>query len=243
MELGEAEAVGVLDDEGVDIRNVDARFDDGRAHEHLDFSVRELLHHGGQTLFVHLAVRDADRDLFAEKLFELSCAAVDGLHAVVHVVDLPAAGKLAPDGVGDDAPVMLEDVGLHRLAVDGRDLDGGHVANARERHVERAGNGRCRERQRVDLAGKLLELFLVRHAEALLLVDDEEPQVLEVQALLQQRMRADQKIDLARGRVLHDLLFLRRRFEAREHLDAHGKRAEAVDRRCVVLLGEHRGRH
>ena len=192
MQLGEAEAVGVLDDEGVDIRNVDARLDDRRADEHLNFSVRELLHHGRQALFVHLAVRDADGDVVAEELFELGGAAVDGLDAVVHVVDLPAARELAPDGVGDDAPVMLEHICLHRLAVNGRDLDGRHVANARKRHVERAGDGRCRERQRVDLARELLELFLVRYAEALLLVDDEKAKVLEVQTLLQQRVRANE---------------------------------------------------
>ena len=137
-------------------------------------------------------MRDADGDVVAEELFECRGAAVDGLNAVVHVVDLPAARELAPDGVGDDAPVMLEHIGLHRLAVDGRDLDGRHVADARERHVERSGDGRCRERQRVDLAGKLLELFLVRYAEALLLVDDEKAKVLEVQTLLQQRVRANE---------------------------------------------------
>ena len=192
MQLGEAEAVGVLDDEGVDIRNVDARLDDRRADEHLNFSVRELLHHGRQALFVHLAVRDADGDVVAEELFECRGAAVDGLDAVVHVVDLPAARELAPDGVGDDAPVMLEHICLHRLAVNRRDLDGRHVADARKRHVERSGDGRCRERQRVDLTRELLELFLVCYAEALLLVDDEKAKVLEVQTLLQQRVRANE---------------------------------------------------
>ena len=98
VQLSEAEAVGVLDDEGVDIRNVDARLDDRRADEHLNFSVRELLHHGRQALFVHLAVRDADGDIVAEELFELGGAAVDGLDAVVHVVDLPAARELARGG-------------------------------------------------------------------------------------------------------------------------------------------------
>ena len=83
----------------------------------------------------------------------------------------------------------------------------------------------------------------MRHAEALLLVDDEKPQVLEVQALLQQRVCADQKVDLSRGGILQNLLLLRRRFEAREHFDAHGERAEAVQRRRIVLLGEHGGRH
>ena len=54
------------------------------------------------------------------------------------------------------------------------------------------GDGRCRERQRVDLTRELLELFLVRYAEALLLVDDEKAKVLEVQTLLQQRVCANE---------------------------------------------------
>ena len=191
MELGEAQPVRVLDDEGVDVRNVDARLDDGRADEDLRLTVRELLHHMTQTLFVQFAVCDRNADLLAEELFELRGAAVDGLHAVVQVVDLPAARKLAPDGFGDHAPIVLEYIGLHRLTVLRRHLDGGHIADARQRHVQCARNGRRGERERVHLLGKLLELFLVRHAEALLLVDDEQSEVLEVQPLLQQRVRAE----------------------------------------------------
>ena len=105
MELRKAEAIGVLNDKGVDIRNVDARFDDGGADQDLRLAVGKLLHHMAQALFVQLAVRDRNADLLAEELFELRGTAVDGLHTVVQVVDLPAARKLAPDGFGDHAPI------------------------------------------------------------------------------------------------------------------------------------------
>ena len=196
-----------------------------------------------QALFVQLAVRDRNADLLAEELFELRGTAVDGLHTVVQVVDLPAARKLAPDGFGDHAPIVLEYIGLHRLTVLRRHLDGRHIADARQRHVQCARNGRRGERERVHLLGKLLELFLVRHAEALLLVDDEQSEVLEVQSLLQQRVRADEQVDLPLRRALQNLFLLRRRLEAREHLDRHRKAAEAVDGGGVMLLRQHGGRH
>ena len=44
VELGEAEAVGVLDDEGVDVRHVDAGLDDGGADEDLRLARDHALH-------------------------------------------------------------------------------------------------------------------------------------------------------------------------------------------------------
>src|SRR4029077_1352319 len=36
VQLGEAEAIGLLDDDGVDVRDVQSRLDDGRAHEDVE---------------------------------------------------------------------------------------------------------------------------------------------------------------------------------------------------------------
>ena len=202
MELGKPQPVGVLNDKRIDVRNIDAGFDDGRADQHLRLSVGDRLHHGGELLFVHLAVGNADAHLVAEQRFELCRAPVDRLHTVVQVIDLPAARKLAADRVRHHAPVVLEHVGLHALAVARRHFDGGHVPDAGQRHIERTRDRRRRQGQRVHLARELLQLFLVRHAEALLLVDDEQTQVLEPHVLLQQAVRTDEKIDPARRRVL-----------------------------------------
>ena len=44
---------------------------------------------------------------------------------------------------------------------------------------------------------QLLQLLLVRDAEMLLFVDDQQAEILELHALAEQRMRADHDIDLA----------------------------------------------
>ena len=74
MQLREAELVGVLDNEGVDVRDVDAGLDDGRADEDLDVAVREGLHHVAEPFLAHFAVRHGDGDVLAELLLR-ACAA------------------------------------------------------------------------------------------------------------------------------------------------------------------------
>ena len=57
------------------------------------------------------------------------------------------------------------------------------VADAGERQVERPRDRRRRQGQDVHLAPELLEPLLGGHAEALLLVDDDEPEVPEPDVL------------------------------------------------------------
>ena len=200
MQLGKAHAVGVLDDEGVHVRNVDAGLDDGRADQDLRLARDHALHDRRELLLVHLAVRHV-HDRAVEHLRDAQGSALDVFNAVVQVVHLPAALQLAAHGVAQHVPVVLHNEGLHRDAVLRRLFDGGHVADAGQGHVQRARDGRGREREHVDRAAHLLDVLLVRHAEALLLVDDEQAEVLEHNILLQQLMRADHEIALAAAHV------------------------------------------
>ena len=174
MELGEAHAVGVLHDEGIHVGDVDAGLDDGGADQDVRLALHHLLHDGGKLLLPHLAVAHGDAGLGAQELLEPGGHPVDALHPVVEEVDLAAPVQLPAAGVRQDAPVLFENVGLDGLAVPGRLLQGGHIPQAREGHVEGTGDGGRGEGQGVHLAGHLPELFLVADAEALLLVDDEE---------------------------------------------------------------------
>ena len=88
-------------------------------------------------------MRHGDGDVLAELLLQLGGAFVDGLDAVMQVIDLSAARKLPPDGLEDDLIVVFEDEGLYRVAILRRLFDGRHIAQAREGHVERARDGRC----------------------------------------------------------------------------------------------------
>ena len=125
---------------------------------------------------------------------------VDRLDAVVDEVDLAAAFHLGADRPLDHCLVELDDVGLDRQAILRRRLDDRHVADAGERHVQRARDRRRRHRQHVHALAHLLDALLVRDAEALLLVDDEQAEVAELHVLRQQPMRADDDLDLAGGR-------------------------------------------
>ena len=135
-------------------------------------------------------MRDGDLRL-RDALLDLRGALVDRLDPVVQVIDLPAARKLAPHGLVQNTVLMLEDEGLHGIAVGGGLLDGGHVPDAGQRHVQRPGNGRSGEGQHVHALGKLLQPLFMADAEALLLVHNEQTQILELDGFLQQLMGPD----------------------------------------------------
>ncbi len=242
MQLRQTELVRVLDDEGVDVGDVDAGLDDGGADQHLGLSVCYGFHHGRELRLVHLPVCHRDADAL-EELLQADRRTVDVLDAVVQIIDLAAALQLAPDGVSQHVPIVLHDEGLHREAILRGLLDSGHVADAGERHVERARDGRGREGQHVHAAGKLLDMLLVGHAEALLLVHDQQAEILELHVLAQQPVRSDHEIALAGGEVGHHLGALSAGLEAAEHADRHGEAEKALQRGLVMLLREHRSRH
>ena len=54
----------------------------------------------------------------------------------------------------------------------------------------------------------LLEALLVHDAEALLFVDDDQPEIVEGDVFLQQPVRADDDVDLALGQIGQDRLLL-----------------------------------
>ena len=82
---------------------------------------------------------------------------------------------------------------------------------------------------------ELLHRLLVLHAEALLLVDDEQAEVLELDLLAEQAVGADHAVDLARLDALDDVAGLGRREEAAQRLDADRVAGEAVGERVAVL--------
>ena len=83
----------------------------------------------------------------------------------------------------------------------------------------------------------------MRHAEALLLVHDEKAEIPEGNALLQQTVRADQKIDAARERLFENVPFLAGRTVPGKERDLDRVAEKAAHCGLVMLAGEHRGGH
>ena len=90
---------------------------------------------------------------------------------------------------------------------------------------------------------ELLQLLLVRHAEMLLLIDDQQFQVRELDALGQQGMGADDDVDLAVRQALLGFHGLLGRHHAGQLLDPDRQALEPLAEGAVMLPGQQSGRH
>ena len=242
MQLRQAELVRVLHDQGVHVRNVDAGFDNGRADQYLGLATHHAVHDAGEFVLVHLPVGDGHRDIF-QLLGQAVGRAVDVLHAVVQIVDLAAALQLSSDRLADDSPVVLHDKSLDRKPVFGRFFDAGHVADAAHGHVQGTGNRGCGERQHVHAPGELFDVLLVGHAEALLLVHHQKPEVFELHVLGEQAVCPDDQVALARFQVLDGFAVLTADAHPAQKPDFHREAEEALHGGLIVLLRQNRGRN
>ena len=241
VELRKTERVGALDDQRVRLRDVEAGLDDRRRHEHVRVAAQEGVHLLLQLAFAHLAVRDEEAKRRAQ-LLELLGDLVDRLDPVVQVERLPLPFVLALERLPDQVFVVFGHGRADRPATLRRRLDDRDVAEAGERHVQRARDRRRAQRQHVDLEPERPQQLLLRDAEALLLVEDDEAELLRDHVAGQDAVRADQNLDLAGLEVGQHLFDVLRRAEARDHLDADREVAVARAERVPVLLGEDRRR-
>src|SRR5581483_8188309 len=200
VELREAEHVGTLDDERVRLRDVDARLDDRRRHEHVRVAAQERVHLFLELLFAHLAVRDEEAQVGAH-LPQLLGGLLDRVDAVVEIERLTLAFDLALERELHELLVVLADGRSDRAASFGRRLDDGDVAHAGERQVQRPRDRRRAQREHVHLEAQRLEQLLLRDAEPLLLVEDDEAELLRDDVAAEHAVRADEHVDFAFGKV------------------------------------------
>ena len=115
---------------------------------------------------------------------------------------MAAAIALAQQRLADDQRIEGRDEGAHRHAVDRRRGDQRQFAHAGQRQLQRARDRRRRQRQHMHIGLQVLQPFLVLDAEVLLLVDDQQAEILERDRGAEQRMGADDDVDLALRRCL-----------------------------------------
>ena len=135
--------------------------------------IPEFLHDAFEPVLVELTVRDRDARFRHEPAHVVGDVR-DVVHAVVHEEHLTFPQQLAPNRLRDRALVELADVGEDRLAILGRGVHQREIADTGERHLQRARDRSCGERQHVDVGAPFLDALLVLHAETLFLVDHEQ---------------------------------------------------------------------
>ena len=201
VDLRQPEHVGAVHDQRVGGRDVEAGFDDRGREQHVELAVVERRHHVLERGRRHLAVGDGDAHL-GHVLVEEVLGVGEVLDARADIERLAAAIALAQQRFAHHHRIERRDEGAHREPVDRRRGDDRHFAHAGERQLQRARDRRRGEREHVHLGAQLLELLLVGDAEMLLLVDDDEAEILELDGLAEQRMGADDDVDLALGKSL-----------------------------------------
>ena len=157
----------------------------------------------------------------------------------MQVEDLPLARQLTVECLLHQLLVVFADDRPDGTAPFGRSLDHGDVAQPGERHVEGARDRGRREREHVDLEPQLAQQLLLGDAEALLLVDDHEAEILRDHVARQDPVRADQDVDCSFRIASEHALDVGGLAKARHHLDLDGEVAVAIAERAPVLLREH----
>ena len=204
--------------------------------------MHEGQHDSFQLGFAHLPVTNCHARS-GNKLLNPRGNLVNGFHAIVYKVDLSAALQLQLNCRAYQLLIELGDNGLNRHAILRRRLNHAHVAQAHQRHVQRARDGRGTHGQHVKLFLQLFEAFFVAHAKALLLIHDKQAEILELDVLREQAVRADEHVDLACFHLLHDELLFLGCAEARDHFDLDGEHREALLECLKMLEAQHcRGR-
>ncbi len=116
VQLGKPHIVRILDNHRIDVGNIKARFDNGRRHQHVDFTVNKTIHNILEFPLLHLPVRKFHRRLRHKRRH--LCRHIRNLvHAVKHVVHLPASCKLPGDGFPYHFFVVFHYIGLDWQAV------------------------------------------------------------------------------------------------------------------------------
>ena len=135
------------------------------------------------------------------------------------------------------APVIGHQPRLDRRATGRQLVEHGYIEVGVIAHGQGARNRRRRHHQLVRVAALLAQGQALRHAEAVLLVDDSQAQFGEIDTVLDQRMSTDDQLRLSRRRGQLFALGLGLQ-AARQPGHTHAQGLQPVTQFQVVLLGE-----
>lgn len=178
VELGEAELVGIFDDEGVGVGDIESGFDDGGADEDIDFALDESDHDRFEFFLVHLSVTDGDTGL-GDEFLDFVRDVIDAINAVVDKEDLSASGEFSEDGFANDFVGFWTDEGAHRETTGWGVVDERHLSDVHEGHAEGARDGGGAHGENIYIDADGLEGFFVFDSELLFFVNDEESEIFE----------------------------------------------------------------
>ena len=165
-----------MDNHRIDIGDIQPRLYDRRRHQHINLPIDKLKHNLLKLMLLHLAMCIRHICL-RHQMGNLTGDILNIADTVVYIIHLSLSGQLPHNRLPHHLLVVLHDVGLYRLALAGRFLQHTHIADSHKAHVQRPWDWRRSQRQHIHIVLDLLDLLLVAHAKALLLVDHKQSQI------------------------------------------------------------------
>lgn len=240
VELRKTEVVGVFDDQGVGVGDIESGFDDGRTDKDIDFTLDESDHNGFQFALAHLAVSNGDSGM-GDEFFDAVGDVIDALYSVIDVEHLSASGEFAKDCFADDFVGGWSDEGAYGKSARGWIVDEGHLSDVHEGHAECAGDGSGTHAEDIDVDADGFEGFFVFDAELLFFVDDEEAEVVEFKLVAKEGMGADDDFELTRFEAIETVSSFGRGDESVEEADFEIESGESFGEAAVVLFAKDGG--
>src|SRR5882762_9986290 len=253
VELGEAEALGVLDDHDGGVGDVNADFNDGGGDEDLRLVFAEALHDFFFFVAGEAAVQETELELgkdfarealvFVDGSFELELRFLDD---GIDDVGLMAGGDFAAEKFPNAGEMLLGGHPRNDGGAAGRELvENGNVEVAIESERESARDGRGGEHEDVRgvaVGGSFVHQALaLEDAEAVLLVNGDETEAGEGNVVFDEGVGADDELGFAGADALEDGGFFRGFEAADEQLDAVAGFGEDAASGKKMLHGENFG--
>ena len=202
--MAQAEALGVLDDHQRGVRHVHADLDHGRGDKDIRLAAYESGHDRVLILRLHAAVDAGDlqlRELLCQLLrvllggFELALALLVVLDLRTDDEALPSLPRqLADEAVQACAVALVHGEGVHLLPSGRQLVDDRYVEIAVDHQRERARDGRGGHDEHVRPLGFADERRALAHAEAVLLVRDDQAEAGILHVLGKKGVRADHEV-------------------------------------------------
>ena len=171
-----------MDNNRVDIGDIHPGLDDRGGYQHINVPLDKFIHDPLQVMLFHLSVGKCHMRLryqFLDPVRHLP----DALHPVIDIIDLSLPVQLSVDRRPHHLLIILTHIGLHRHPVHGRFLQNAHIPYPCQAHMQRPWDRSGTQGEHIHTGLQFLDLLLVRHAEALLLVYDQKSQILVLHIL------------------------------------------------------------
>ena len=123
-----------VDNDGVDVRHIDTRFEDGGRDHHIVFVIHKVQNNLFQFFGRHLSVAD-DYTYAGNQSFNKSFHFVDVVDTVVDKKHLPVAFHFKRNSLTDYVFVEFVKRRLYRVAVRWRSVDDGKIAGSHQRKL------------------------------------------------------------------------------------------------------------